>query len=171
MTRFERGVVRLRREDVVLDHLIGDVVRAQQWDADQKGVRLVMDMPEQPVRAFVDAPRMMQVITNLLVNAINYTSQNGQVTFHLRAEDDPALGQRYAVIRVCDSGIGIAPEYLEQIFEPFFRASEGSARGTGLGLSIAREIVELHNGTLTAESTPGSGSVFSVRLKIDKPAL
>jgi PAS domain S-box-containing protein len=171
MTRFERGVVRLRRELVSLGHLIADVVRSQQWDADQKGIELVMDMPEQPLYAFVDARRMMQVFTNLVVNAINYTADNGHVTVQLRDEDDPGQGQHYALIRVFDNGIGIAAEYLEQIFEPFFRASEGSGRGTGLGLSIAREVVELHGGLLTAESTPGTGSVFSVRLKIDKSAL
>jgi PAS domain S-box-containing protein len=171
MTRFERGVVRLRREHVSLGHLIADVVRSQQWDADQKGIELVTDLPDQPLYAFVDARRVMQVVTNLVVNAINYTSQGGHVTVQLQAEDDPGLGQHYALIRVCDNGIGIASEYMEQIFEPFFRASEGSGRGTGLGLSIAREVVELHGGTLTAESTLGAGSVFSVRLKIDRPAL
>ncbi len=106
----------------------------------------------------------MQVILNLTVNAINYTPSGGCVTIQLLTERDGYCS--YGVVRVCDTGIGIAPEHLQRVFEPFFRANEGASRGTGLGLSIAKEIVDLHGGLLTVESEPGKGSTFSVRLPL-----
>jgi signal transduction histidine kinase len=109
---------------------------------------------------------LTQVVVNLTINAINYTPENGIVQIDL--SPDVSESTEFIAIRVCDSGVGIAPEHLEKIFEPFFRATEGSARGTGLGLSIARSIVELHGGSLTVESQPEQGSIFTVRLPIGK---
>jgi len=100
------------------------------------------------------------VITNLVTNATNYTPAGGTITVSVAREEEDA------VIRVQDSGIGIPPEALPHIFEPFFRVSEDVARGTGLGLTISREIVELHGGTLTVKSEVGRGSTFTVRLPL-----
>lgn len=113
--------------------------------------------------AIVDPERLTQVLVNLVVNAINYTPQGGQVSVQLSLRDANAL------IEVRDTGIGIKPEHIERLFEPFFRANDQVGRGAGLGLSIAHEIVVLHGGALTVESDPGQGSVFSVRLPLEQP--
>jgi signal transduction histidine kinase len=110
--------------------------------------------------AYVDPQRMIQVITNLVGNAINYTSEGGQITVELETEG------RRAVLRVRDTGIGIAPAMVEHIFEPFFRAEERAAIGTGLGLTITREIVLLHGGEIDVESEVGQGSTFTVKIDL-----
>jgi PAS domain S-box-containing protein len=162
VSRFERGVIPLRRQNIGVQTLLRDVVQLQQPEADRKRITLNLDLPDYPVYIYADPARMMQVITNLLVNATNYTPEGGHVDVQLVMDADGA--QRSAVIRVCDNGIGIPAEHLPRVFEPFYRASEGDNRGTGLGLSISREIIELHGGSLTVESEPGQGSTFCVRL-------
>jgi len=102
------------------------------------------------------------VITNLVTNAINYTPANGTVNVVIREEDGSAQ------IAVEDTGIGIASENLPYIFQPFYRVVS-EVEGTGLGLSIAKEIVEMHEGTLSVRSQPGKGSIFTITLPLLKP--
>ncbi len=157
ISRFERGVIQLQRQEIILQDLIAEVLTAQQPLAQEKAIRLCSDLPLEPLLVRVDANRIAQVITNLVVNALNYTPSGGQVTVRLSVEPDITL-------RVEDTGVGIPSDLLGRIFEPFFRAHENAARGTGLGLTIAREIVEAHGGAITVESVVGQGSVFTVRL-------
>jgi PAS domain S-box-containing protein len=159
VTRFERGMIRLNREDVILQKLIVDVVDAQQPEAARKRISVTTDLPSDVVQASIDQKRILQVITNLVTNAINYTPEDGQVAVRLLMDAD-----RCAVIRVQDTGIGIAPDNLSHVFEPFFRVNENAGRGTGLGLSISKEIIALHGGTLEVESKLGAGSTFTIRL-------
>ena len=164
VSRFERGIIPLQRAPVLLQDLIGDVVAIQRAEAERKQITLEAVLPAAPLVASVDRQRMEQVITNLVTNAINYTPEEGQVTVEL-ARVDAADGPQ-ALIHVRDTGLGIDPDTLHQIFEPFFRAHETAAQGTGLGLTIAREIVGLHHGQITVESQPGQGSVFTVALPL-----
>jgi len=111
-----------------------------------------------------DPVRIRQLIVNLLDNAIRYTERGGQVCATVAAEG------ANAVLRVRDSGVGIAPENLDRVFERFVRLDSsrhrgGEASGSGLGLAICRQIVSLHGGTIEVESTPGKGSTFTVRLR------
>jgi signal transduction histidine kinase len=113
--------------------------------------------------AIADPDRLTQVLSNLVRNAINYTPEGGVVSI-LVAAPDPDRVQ----IGVADTGVGIAPEDLERIFERFYRADSSRARnsgGFGLGLSIARELLEAMGGTLTATSQAGLGSTFWITLK------
>lgn len=159
LARLEHGAVSLARQPTVLQELAAAVARVQQAEAELKGVALVLRLPNAPVVANVDPDRIVQVITNLVVNAVNYTSAGGQVTLEVALLDDAQ-----AVIRVSDTGVGIAPEHLGQVFEPFFRATGEGSRGSGLGLSIARELVQLHGGEISVASELGRGSAFTVRL-------
>lgn len=107
--------------------------------------------------------RLKQLVGNLLDNAIHSTPDGGQIVVSLEADDHNAF------LRVADTGIGIAPEYLERVFDRFFQVDTARTHqdGTfGLGLSIARWIVEAHGGTITAESHPEQGTVFTVRLPL-----
>jgi signal transduction histidine kinase len=143
--------------------LVGDVIRVQEAEANRKGVRLTCELPTQPIQVCADPDRMIQVITNLVTNAISYTPEAGRAVVRLLAEQRD--GKNQAVIQVEDTGLGIAPEHLTRIFEPFFRV-EGSVNGSGLGLTITKEIVELHGGTITVESTLGAGSRFTIWLPL-----
>jgi PAS domain S-box-containing protein len=166
ISRFERGILPIDLRQVAVQDIISDVIVIQQPEAQRKHITLTAELPNQPLYINADPARLTQVVVNLTINAINYTPENGIVQIGLSTDESDSTG--FIAIRVCDSGVGIAPEHLEKIFEPFFRATEGSARGTGLGLSIARSIVELHSGSLTVESQPEQGSIFTVRLPISK---
>lgn len=160
ISRFERGTIELRRTVKVLQALIESVINLQQPEADQKKQTLQVLMPAEPIRVYADGERIVQVLTNLVVNAVNYTQPGGSI--YVRAN---VYNAEMACIEVEDTGIGIAPEHLPHIFQPFYRVTH-QGQGTGLGLTISREIVELHGGTLTVTSTLGKGSCFTVLLPL-----
>ncbi len=113
-----------------------------------------------------DPDRIVQVLRNLLDNAVKYSPQGGLVV--VRGE----LRESEVVISVADQGIGIAPEYLNRLFERFFRVKTGLGRhvvGSGLGLPIARNVVENHGGRIWAESQVGRGSTFYFTLPLRNP--
>ncbi len=134
-----------------------DVVAAQ---ASKKGLDLVCDVPEDlPAAVIGDPARLRQVLLNLVGNAVKFTTQ-GSVTLGLAVEPD-ATGMLTFWVR--DTGIGIAPDVLARLFQPFSQADTSIARrfgGTGLGLAISRQIVERMGGRLWVESEPGAGSTF-----------
>jgi two-component system phosphate regulon sensor histidine kinase PhoR len=130
-------------------------------------IRLDCDPSLPPVLA--DPPRMVQVLMNLMHNAIKFTEPGG--TISLRAGfpggDDPAGGASFVVFSVADTGVGIPADDLPRIFERFYKADRArSGRGTGLGLAISRHLVEAHGGRIWVESIVGQGSAFSFSLPI-----
>jgi PAS domain S-box-containing protein len=159
MSRFERGMIALQRRETLVQNIINDVAAVQSVEAEARHLRLVVDMPPTPITVYADPMRIMQVLTNLVTNAIKYTPPDGVITLQL------GVNAGYAEIMVSDTGIGIAPEHLPYVFDPFFRVDENT-KGTGLGLSIAREIVELHRGEISVESERGKGARFKVRLAL-----
>lgn len=115
------------------------------------------------LRVSGDSDRLQQAVGNLLGNAARYTPQNGSVEVTLRREGDRA------VLRVSDTGVGIAEEDLDRVFQRFWRADSArdrSSGGLGIGLAVTREIVERHKGTIRAARRPGGGSVFEIALPI-----
>ncbi|MCC7448979.1 MAG: PAS domain S-box protein [Anaerolineae bacterium] len=165
MSRFERGKLTLQRSDVVLQNLLGDAVQWHYPLAVSKDIALAADLPPDPVHVYADPKRLMQAINNLIANGINYTPHGGRITVRLFTES--RTDHIYALVSVQDTGSGIAPEHLAHIFDPFYRANEGTTQGTGLGLSITREIVHLHGGTITVDSQPTVGSTFCIKLPIN----
>lgn len=161
LPRFEHGIISLQLERVELGRLADEVVQMQAPEAERKGVHL--HFQELPPAVFVraDRERLNQVITNLVTNAINYTPPGGDVRLSVALQPDFGL----ATLQVADTGPGIAPEHLEHVFEPFYRADEHS-KGAGLGLAIAREIIQQHGGEIWVESQVGAGSRFYVRLAL-----
>ncbi|MDP7017272.1 MAG: ATP-binding protein [Pirellulaceae bacterium] len=133
--------------------------------AEQKRIRLHCDPANETVVAWADYEGLFTIITNLLVNAINYTPPEGDVTFRWRQVEQTA------VIEIQDSGIGIAPEHHERVFERFFRVDKARSRaagGTGLGLAIVKHLAQAFGGSVELESEPGRGSTFRVRLPTDE---
>ena len=165
VSRITTGKTELRRESLNLETVIAHAVEASKSFFDDRGQRLVVRvMNRLPV--FGDAVRLEQAILNLLTNASRY-SDEGQTAF-LTAEREGA----YAVIRVRDEGVGIAPSLLPRIFEPFTQADTSLERtkgGLGLGLTIVKNLCELHGGSVTARSDgEGKGSEFEIRLPISE---
>ena len=109
----------------------------------------------QELKALTDPDKMRQVLLNILLNAVQSIEDAGDVAISAHAEDNEVI------ITVADTGCGMTQEQLKQVFSPFFTTKE---KGTGLGLAAATKIVECHGGEITAESEPGAGSVFSIRL-------
>ena len=131
--------------------------------------RLTVTLPEEPVMVMADPVRIKQVLSNLMRNALTYSEPGSPVSLTLSVTAD-----HEAQIILTDAGIGIEPDRLESIFEPFSRAPEGKRRpneGLGLGLTLAQRLVQLHGGRLEAASAGlGCGSTFTISLPIDQPA-
>jgi signal transduction histidine kinase len=162
VSRITSGKIVLRREPVDLaeicqhvHHLLEPVARAAK-------VAVAISAPRKPVIVDGDAVRLEQIVSNLLGNAMKYTPEGGRVSLSVWQSGGSAL------VRVQDDGIGIAPEMLNRIFEPFVQVHgvEGRSRGgLGLGLSLVRDLVEMHGGKVTAASEgAGRGSAFTVAL-------
>lgn len=147
--------------DVDLSTLCDEAAEILEALGELRGVTLVTDIA--PALVCRGNPiKLKQLILNLGDNAIKYTPKGGRMTIDLRRED------RYAKLRVTDTGIGILPDHLPRIFDRFFRGrdSEAAPRGTGLGLAIAKRIAEIHGGTIEATSKVGAGTTLSVRLPL-----
>jgi signal transduction histidine kinase len=163
-----RGV---RKAAYDLRQLVAQTVSMLQNLAGKRGVALVVepDPATAPAFAQVDASQMQQVLTNVVVNAIQSMPTGGTVTLSLRPSsaqapqgEECAAGERWE-IAVKDEGEGIGPEVLPRVFEPFF-TTKAVGEATGLGLSVAYGIVQEHGGFITAESEPGKGSRFAIHL-------
>ena len=157
VSRFERGVIKLDFQNVLLQDLIRTLVQVQQPEAERKQLQLACALPDTPLYVHADSERLAQVITNLLTNAINYTPTGGKIDVRLNRICD--VTGALAQVEVEDSGIGISEEHLPHIFQPFYRVIS-QVEGTGLGLSISKEIVELHGGEIEVSSQIGMGSNF-----------
>ena len=136
--------------------------------AKEKGIRLKTELPEALPKVYCSATRLQQVITNLLDNAIRYTSE-GDVAIRVKEE------KSHILVEVTDTGIGIPPGDLPQVFNDFFRAGNVDTKGTGLGLSISKRIVEAHGGRIWAESPypetdHGSKFAFTLPKKRARPS-
>jgi PAS domain S-box-containing protein len=156
------GKVRLTLKPCDIGATLRAAVDSVRPSADAKGVALRVTIPEDPVTARCDADRMQQVFWNLLSNAIKFTPRGGVVNATLTAQDD-ALS-----VVVADTGVGLKAESLPFLFQRFWQADNLHTRahgGMGLGLALARHFVELHGGTISAESQgEGRGSTFTVTL-------
>ncbi|HEX6324462.1 MAG TPA: HAMP domain-containing sensor histidine kinase, partial [Vicinamibacterales bacterium] len=162
MSRIVAGKVELSLEEIEVGALAADVIDSLRPTFDAKRLEVRESVaPDLRVRA--DRARLQQVLSNLLSNAAKFTPEGGWVEI-AAAEDGPGM----AVIRVSDSGAGIAPDFLPHVFERFRQGDSSATRehgGLGIGLAVARHLVELHGGTITAASDgPAKGSVFTVRL-------
>ncbi len=157
LARLDAGTADLRREPVQLDALVKGVLERMKPQAQAAQVRLTASLLDE-VTVIGDGDRLAQVLMNLLDNAFKHTPAGGQVTVSVRAQGD------WAEVAVQDTGEGIPPEALARIFERFYQLDQARRGGAGLGLSIAYEIVRAHGGILVAQSQPGKGSTFVVKL-------
>jgi signal transduction histidine kinase len=165
-SRIEAGREVLRISPLDLSQLLHDTVTMVMPMAVSKALELRLDLPDNPVLLVSDEHKIRQVATNLLSNAVKFTD-HGSVHVTVEADDTTVR------VRFCDTGIGIATENLQRIFDPFWQVEHSTTRrfgGTGLGLGVALKLVKLLGGRLDVQSEIGSGSVFTLELPIRAPA-
>ncbi|MGR8933630.1 MAG: PAS domain S-box protein [Gammaproteobacteria bacterium] len=166
ISRIESGRLNVVCEPLNLHELLAGLADVMELRARDKGLTLRLDKaPNLPVYILSDIGKLRQIILNLLSNAVKYTERGGIVLSAVSTQRDDSL---WLEIGVADSGVGIAAEELEQVFQPFFQSAYGQrvGQGTGLGLTISREYATLLDGELSAASMPGQGSVFRFRMPL-----
>ena len=162
VSRITQGSLHLQCERIDLRDVVSNAIQTLEPDIKQRSHRLTVELPNAPVCLQGDPGRLEQVFVNLLANASKYTDDGGELTVRLHVRD----GQ--AIVCVADSGIGIAPGALPQLFGLFRQADRADPRsqsGLGVGLALVRHLVELHGGSVTGASEGlGQGSEFTVCL-------
>ena len=170
-SKIEAGKLELERVAFSPAQIIDEVIELLAAPAAAKGLALVCDADRQAPPVLGDPLRLRQVLTNLVGNAVKFTTQ-GEVRVRLKANVRTADGRQFVDLdlRVADTGPGIAPAALVRIFDSFSQADGSTTRrygGTGLGLTIARQLVDMMGGQLDATSTPGVGSEFGFCITLD----
>nr|HID12720.1 GAF domain-containing protein [Anaerolineae bacterium] len=161
ISRIESGRVVLSPKVMRVEGVVNQIITAMGARAAEKGLTLRSDVPYDLPTVIADPDRVAQILTNLVANAYQYTPTGGEIVVSARAHGDEVH------ISVRDTGIGIAQEDQEKIFDRFFRADDPVVQetpGTGLGLSIVRSLVEMHGGQVWVESELGEGSTFTFTL-------
>ncbi|GIV61657.1 MAG: hypothetical protein KatS3mg044_0523 [Rhodothermaceae bacterium] len=167
LERIRTGGLEASLHPVCLNTLLERIDMEMQTEARRRGHRMTLDLPVPSVHVPGDEAMLHRVFTSLWSNALRFTPEPGEITVRLRVEGDRAH------VAVRDTGIGLAPEHRERIFDEFFQVEDHMTRredGLGLGLTLARRFVEIHGGRLWAESEgPGCGSTFHVTLPLAAP--
>ena len=162
VSRISQGKIRLKKERIDLTRLVGEALEASRPEFSRRGQVLTSSLTSRPIWVEADPMRLTQVVRNLLTNAAKYTSNEGRIEVVLGQEN------RQAMLQIRDNGVGLAADQLQAIFEVFVQVSSSLDRpqgGLGLGLAVVRQLVELHGGSVAAESPGlGEGSTFIVKL-------
>ncbi len=157
--------VKLAIQTVSLPDLLQQCVAIAEVKAQEQGVKISVQVEPGVMEIPADPLRLKQILLNLLSNAVKYTPENGLVKLQARTKGSDVL------IGVRDTGRGISEEKLVHLFEPYHQSEQDDRiRGTGLGLAITKFLVELHGGSISVDSSPGSGSLFTVRLPVKATA-
>jgi two-component system phosphate regulon sensor histidine kinase PhoR len=161
LTRLESGARQLRLVPLRIEQLIERALLLLDPLAERAGIKIVRNLSPDIPPILGDADLISRAVTNLIDNAIKFSPIGSEINVNARADGE------LVVIEVVDQGCGIAPEFLKNIFEKFYRvprAANADIPGAGLGLALVREVAELHNGRVAIESRPGAGSIFSLYL-------
>jgi signal transduction histidine kinase len=162
LSRIESGTQQVQRVPCRLFELVEQVTRQFEPAATARHLTLDVVCDDPTTRILADQDKFVQILTNLLDNAIKFTPAGGKVTVSVSSPDT-----NHTVLSVTDTGMGISAEAMGKLFEPFYQASKSSdvqAKGLGLGLSIVKNLVEMHDGTISVSSEPGVGSEFRIVL-------
>ena len=166
VSRAITGRIQLCQEQVAVNSIVERALETARPLIDQRKHELTVSLPPDPIWLYADASRLEQVVTNLLTNAAKYTKEGGHIWLSAQQVGDKA------VLRVRDTGLGIAPAFLPHVFDLFTQAERSSDRsqgGLGIGLTLAKRLMEMHGGTIGVSSTLGQGSEFVVSLVVCPP--
>lgn len=139
--------------------LVREMGLLMEEEASSQGIGLHMDLPESPLMIWMDTDKIRQALFNIVKNAMESIPEQGTITLALSQE-----GRRWVAVRISDTGIGLSPKELEQIFEPDYTTKE---KGLGLGLALAHEIITGHGGEIRVKSEAGRGTTFEVVLPVE----
>jgi signal transduction histidine kinase len=162
LARIQAGKVDLEEQLVGIDELIRSVLRTIAPIAQKKSIDITCLFPEEPISIFVDQTKFRQIMLNLLSNGVKFTEPRGRVSIDYFVDDSGDM-----VISIKDTGIGIAPEHLQRVLNPFEQVADHLTKeneGSGLGLPIARALMELHGGELILNSILDVGTTVCLRL-------
>jgi PAS domain S-box-containing protein len=168
VSRAISGRIQLCQKPVAVSGIVECAVETARPLIDQRKHELTVSLPPDPIWLYADASRLEQVVTNLLTNAAKYTEEGGRIWLSVQQEGDKA------VLRVRDTGIGIAPDFLPHVFDLFTQAERSSDRsqgGLGIGLALVKRLVEMHAGTIKVSSMLGQGSEFIVSIAVCPPGV
>jgi signal transduction histidine kinase len=179
LSKEDGGKLEPHREMINLTRMLQEVINQMSVLAQTKALRLETSTPREEIHILGDPLRIRELFLNLIENGIKYTEEGGLIRITLTKDGLPGSGfpsnprdgeeTRFVKIAISDTGIGIAKENQEKIFDRFFRVDKARSReegGSGLGLSICKWIVEAHHGEIKVESDIGKGSSFIVKLPL-----
>ena len=180
LSKIESGdmALKARSEDVILP--LRGVVNSFLSLAERKKITLEFNVPEELVIIYIDRDKFEKIVTNLLSNAFKFTPEGGTVSVSLSISKDfdesgaESMQSGDVLIEVKDSGVGIAPDQLDKVFDRFYQVDDSHTReqeGTGIGLALTKDLVELHGGEISVSSEEGKGTVFIVRLPLGREHL
>jgi two-component system CheB/CheR fusion protein len=168
VSRLRFGRLALKKRDVSLRSVIASALETSRAQADKRRHTITVRLPDEDIVLHADPARMSQVLSNLVINAAKYTDEGGHIEVRAGVRDGLVR------IEVADDGKGLDEAARRSMFEMFWRASEidaGSAQGMGIGLAVARSVVQMHEGTIAAESDgPGKGSTIVITLPLRQAA-
>lgn len=163
-SRSEMGEMVLDLSQFDLSELLEEAVESVRNQAEERGVALSVDLPDDDLTIKGDRDKILQVFTNLLDNAVKFNKKGGSVEVHAKP-----IGKGLARVNISDTGIGIPEDAQERIFDRFYQVDASTARpygGTGIGLALVRSIVNMHGGRVRVRSKPGEGATFTVSLPV-----
>jgi len=166
ISRIEAGETELDEEDTDIAEEADTCLRMIEERRQAKDIQLARNIEDGLPRLRSDKRHIKQILLNLLTNAVKFTPQGGTVTFQVEVPENNGM-----CIRVVDTGVGISPEHLNKVLEPFAQVNDNAHiahDGTGLGLAISHRLVQLHGGALTIESEVGKGTTVSIRFPKDR---
>jgi signal transduction histidine kinase/ligand-binding sensor domain-containing protein/DNA-binding response OmpR family regulator len=168
LSRLEAGKMKLHASGTDLVQFLKEIAASYESLATDKKIKFFFYPEVQDLVMYLDAEKMEKVVHNLLSNAFKFTREGGEIILNLKA------GENESIIIVKDTGIGISAGQLDKVFDRFYQVDSSQTRsyeGSGLGMALAKELVELHHGTISLESIEGRGSTFTVRLPLGKEHL
>jgi PAS domain S-box-containing protein len=166
ITKIESGKLELSMEPVQVWGVVREMIESVEQQAQKRNIRLILDHLDKDVYFKADKQRLKQVILNLLNNAVKYNIDDGYIDVRIERTRKDEFGNQLICLQISDNGIGISPENVSNLFNPFERAGAQNSKteGTGLGLAVVKKLVEAMGGTVGVESKLGEGSCFWVEL-------
>ncbi len=170
MNSIESGKIEFHRVPCDILALTDDFMTVMQLQAEKAELKLVSDIKVSNRYISCDASRFNRVFMNLMSNAVKFTPAGGTVTISVEQQGQEKGGYASYLFKVADTGIGMSPEFVNNVFEPFERertSTVSRVEGTGLGMAIVKSIVDATNGSITVDSVPGEGTTFTIQMKFE----